>query len=297
MSSRRRGITYNTGPMVGLAFSFMLHGVAIATVSIAFLGFRFGPDPTAIATQTANLWTSFIFWRYAVLATFIMPLIMTMILVLFPTTGIIRTFHFITILIYIVFALVIAGFMIFTLINCDDFSHCKNRFFPAESIPDHTFYMLFISMWIQMGVFFYYGWFNGFVSSTVASIGGTVAVMSSNIGSSYQKSKQNSEIHEHTRHMGRLMQSAIVDMIQSENPDWVPPEMSDDKLGRVMYHALLKKNVKKNGTIGTGIPSLGQFTGHSLFDHFGWKLNANTKALVRATKLVQNPNNNSRSNV
>ena len=55
MSSRRRGITYNTGPMVGLAFSFMLHGVAIATVSIAFLGFRFGTDPTAIATQTANL--------------------------------------------------------------------------------------------------------------------------------------------------------------------------------------------------------------------------------------------------
>lgn len=108
--------------------------------------------------QISDPWNTWTWWRHVISTTWIVPMFLYFALWKFYQSAALYTVQMLATFGYVCWGIVHVGWMIVEWTNCNDFTgldpdvpHCINRFYPGETIPDFSFYLVFISLCVSLG--------------------------------------------------------------------------------------------------------------------------------------------------
>ena len=297
MASRQR-----RDPFRNLFYIASLVGlVAVAgvvTYGTALMAFRF-------QDQLLDPWSTWVFWRFAISTTWIVPTAITFILWLNYDTPLWYTIQKLFCVAYIVWGVVHVGWMIVEWANCNDktgldfdYPHCVNRYFPAETIPDFSFYLYFCSVAAELLCTIWWLWFGTelqmaatqILFSTKISGGGLVGQRlhadSMVLSHDSPHADSNQLMQDYLRKVGVHIGAAL-DRHGREVPEH-QLSIEDRALHRIAGQQVALALVDYNsgqGKTGTGIQSFTQYLGTRIGADLRAQLRAHSSHLSNAMML------------
>jgi len=264
----------------------ILQSAAIVVYAISLMAFRF-------ADQDLDPWNSDIFYYFAASTTFMIPLLVTLNLWINYKSSIAYTIQTIICLVWAIWGFFHIVYMIVDWTNCNnmtvaipDVPYCINRYFPTETIPDFSFYMLFVSLCTNVSVTIFWLWFgsrlrlatSGLVKRLSAATisrdeDDLIDTKYQSIGSSINKSKFQQQdrnlLTNYNTYIASTIENALNDELQAQNSgnnsNYINPE-NGAKLNIVAAHmitsALINASKSQKGN-GGGLVDFHKFMGSS----------------------------------
>jgi hypothetical protein len=270
------------------AIMALLQTAACIAYATALMAFRF-------QDQDLDPWNTAIFYYFAVSTTWFVPLLFTLNLWVNYKSSIAYTLQTIVCVGWAAWGFFHIVYMIVDWTDCNDMTgpnpdvpYCINRYFPTETIPDFSFYVLFISVCTSTAVTIFWLWFGSRLRLATSGLVKrlTAAAVSRDdddlsIDSNYQSIKQSTDqkkfqqqdrnlLTHYNTYIASTIENALNDALEEQNSannsSYVNPE-NGIKLNRAAAHiitnALLKASKSQKGN-GDGIVDFHKFIGSSV---------------------------------
>lgn len=249
---------------IGGAVVAILHIVANVSYSGALLAFRFHD-------QIDDPWNTWVFWRFVISCTWIVPLVATILLWINYDQKFWYPIQTIVTIAYIFWGVVHVAWLVIELVNCNDktgpdfdYPHCVNRFFPAETRPDFSFYIYLIAIATQLACTIFW-WYFGYQLRLISAalLWATAASIVSNIND--EEPTSHKAMKHYHKIIGQLIGNSLSNnLAQQKNVDVNHLPKEDIKyhelLGQRLYNELVTYQTSI-GKSGTGVVSFPQANG------------------------------------